>query len=298
MTSSKKAIWIILITLGVVVFLNSSQLLEILRHNVSFDWLTFAHQDIALERASRAAASKGDIKIGILGPWEFMQKEKGYLKEGIILGIEEVNQTRNRKLVPVFKDTERNLLKAEEEATALVNDLDIPIVVGPWASGVVLSTMPLFQYGGTLNLLPDATSDKVSALGFKNMFRFAPKSSQFAKALAAKILKDKINKVSFINFNNSYADNLTDVVENELNRLNIETVFRIEYDQYCEDGFFDKTFDQLVELYPSDAIFVVANVPKWIEVIQWLRKKGINPKSTSRTMCLTMILCSIPNSKG
>jgi branched-chain amino acid transport system substrate-binding protein len=281
MSSTKKAFLFVLILVVGVVGFHHERLFSVLGWKCDFSWLSFKRPEPRELRERNASREPAVIKVGIMGPKEQLKQEQGLLFEGIEFAFEELKNNRpagGHQFVPVYRDDLFSMTRAEQIATEFLNDPEIAAVIGPWSSGIALSVLPLFHYGGLLTLLPDANANKITALGYENVFRLAPKSSQYAEKMAQVIASDGVKSIVLFNFDNEYGDNLTDAVQNELQRYDVKTLYRQEYDYSCDEAFIERAFAEVARIHPSDAVFIMANVPLWKEAAAILRAQGIKSR--------------------
>lgn len=277
MSNIKKAFFIIVVFLVFLGFYQREKIIPVLASRIDLSWLSFKNPEPAELRRNYIMQAKDELRVGVMGPVQQLKDEGGLLFAGIELAFAEFEERSDSglKLCPVYRDDQFSMLAAEVAATEFLNDSGMVAIIGPWSSGIALSVLPLFNYGDLLVLLPDASSDKISALGYKKMFRQGPKSSQYAFQMAGTIAADGHKSVILINYDNEYGNNLSDAVQNELQWLGVQTSYRLEYDELCDEHFFRRSFADIAKLYQADAVFVVANVPLWQQAVSIMRQSGI-----------------------
>lgn len=130
-----------------------------------------------------AAAEKGPIKIGILGPFTgALAFNAGEMKKGMELALDEVNSKGGlfgRKIELIYADTEAKPDKGVAAIKKLITRDEVLVVGGGYASSVNIATSEVADAEKTPNVVAIAISPTITNRGLKYVFRTSPNSPMF-----------------------------------------------------------------------------------------------------------------------
>jgi branched-chain amino acid transport system substrate-binding protein len=162
-----------------------------------------------------AQAQGGQIKIGaILSASGGLANFVPPIRAGIMLAIEEINAQGGvldgQRLVLVEADDQTNPQVGVQVATRLVQAENVPVIIGPMGSGIVIATANAVTIpAGVPIISPSATAPAVSALNDNDtVFRTAVPDGLQGAVLGRVTKARGLDRVAVIAINNDYGRGL------------------------------------------------------------------------------------------
>jgi branched-chain amino acid transport system substrate-binding protein len=165
----------------------------------------------SLALGSLGPAQAATVRIGNIEPMSGPSATLGQQgKAAREMALEEINAAGGikslggMKLELIYADSESKPEKGVAEAERLINTEKVHVLTGCWNSAVTYPTTAVAERYGIPFVVPVSVSDKITAQGFKNVFRIAAKDSWWTRDQFT-FLKDmqdefgtKIEKVAFV----------------------------------------------------------------------------------------------------
>ncbi len=126
----------------------------------------------AKDVAGRArAGDRGQVQVGLLAPVSGYDADIGrQVVHGVQLAVDEHNATRSPQVKLVISDTRGNMIETARKTSEMVNELDIPVIVGPVLSQNAIVTASMLMKQEATMVTPTATDEGIAQLG-KNIFQ-------------------------------------------------------------------------------------------------------------------------------
>lgn len=135
-----------------------------------------------------ALAQPKVVKVGnilpLSGPSASVGQQNRYAQD---MAIEEINAAGGikslggAKIVMLYADSESKPEKGVAEAERLINTEKVHILTGCWNSAVTYPTTAVAERYGIPFIVPVSVADKITAQGFKTVFRIAAKDSWWTR---------------------------------------------------------------------------------------------------------------------
>jgi len=169
---------------------------------------------------SACSAKRGDeILIGVLCP---TTGDEAYYGQDMLnsyqLAVDEINAkggVLGRKLKLFQADDEAKADKATQAATQIISQ-NVDFVVGGYASGATVPTLPLFDDAGLLMLVSCANSTRITDAGHTQTFMLNSPGSHAAVTLTDLCKSLGTQKVALIHQADDYSQNLADLCRTAL----------------------------------------------------------------------------------
>lgn len=230
-------------------------------------------------RASRAARAKGDILIGVPGPWNWLQTDRSLYWEGLQMALEEVNDgggVLGRRLRFIKEDDEGTVSKGRIVAQSFADNPDVVAVIGHFSSIVSLPASLIYEHYGVLMLSPTSTSPELtSRRGLKYVFRNIPTDEEVAEQLAEYLKRKGYDRVVTYYLNDDYGRGLVNAFEIHASEIGCTIVDRLSYDSIARPKYFKRSLESWKKNFTFDAIFLAGVVPQAAEFIVKARQLGI-----------------------
>jgi branched-chain amino acid transport system substrate-binding protein len=192
-----------------------------------------------------AHAQAKPIKIGHVVPLTGEAAEAGrYQKQGAELAAERINASggvNGRKVAVVVEDDQTTNPGAVAALQKLLEDKEIPAIIGPIRSTQVQAMLPTINEA-KIPVMIGGTNYGLTHSGSKWVFRFRPHDGMSAKVIAKFAVDDlKLNKVAVVHANDAFGNGGRDMVVAALKELGATPVL----DQGYNSG--EKDFTAVVQ---------------------------------------------------
>lgn len=244
------------------------------------------------ERAKRAATNDSDavangtgksVKDIVIGlAWD---RKRGQLIEGAEIARDEINAAGGvlgRPLKFIIADdsytADANTSKpgkvAHKVARQFANNLDVVSVIGHNRSTVAIPASITYEEEGILYISPSASALALTDHQFQYVFRTALNNKYMGEqiATAAGVIYN-VKKFVVLSTRATWAEELTFAFEENLEKLNVEVVFRRKF--FFNKIDFKDIFADLLGI-EFDGIFIAASPLVTVRVIKQAREMGIN----------------------
>ncbi len=214
------------------------------------------------------------IKIGVLGTMTGVNSDLSVSgRRGIEIAVDEINKAGGldgKKFQLVIKDDKND----SQLAVNLVNefiDEKIPVIIGPYTSGMIVNYMSYLKDRNILFLGPTISSDSLSDID-DNFIRFIATTKEQAIALTDMAKKNNNNKFVVLydienkGFNNSLYNNFKKFLEKNGGEI-------IETKAYTSNSKVDYLWlaKEIAES-KAEALFLISNSADGAAITQQLRK--------------------------
>lgn len=217
---------------------------------------------------------KEEFKVGFIGPLTGDVASIGVpVRQAAELALEEVNNNNlldGRKMTMLFEDDQCDPKKTTTIAQKFVEVDKVTAVAGPFCSGTVLASAPIFEPANVLVLAPGATNPKIKDSG-DYIFRVVPpdtnqgaEGAKFVKKLGAK-------KVGVLSINNDWGVGLKDAFKAEAIKQGL-TLTEEVFDPGATDM---RTQVTKVKLATPDVIYLIAHPKETELVLKALAEAGV-----------------------
>ncbi len=216
---------------------------------------------------------RGTLEIGaslpLSGPNAVYGKE---LYQAIELAREEINLKggiNGKKLLIIYEDDAANPAKGTEVMQKLATVNKVPVVLGSWASGVVLAEAPIAEENKVV-VMASAISPKITEAG-DYIFRMQPSAITYTKESAKSLARLGVDKVAIIYARTEFAESLKDSFKEEFKG---SIVAEESYDSSDKDV---KT--QLLRIRSKDPqLIFIAGYQDTVQVIKQIKELGIKSR--------------------
>jgi len=202
------------------------------------------------------------------------------IKNAIELAVEEVNAevgVNGKKVVVIYEDCMADPKTGVNGMQKLVNVDGVPVVLGSWASGVVVATAPIAEEGKVV-VMASAISPAITDAG-DYIFRMQP-SATFYTTEAVKVLEDiGISKAAVIFVNNEFGQAMKEAFVEEFETRGGEILAVEAYAQGDID--FRTQLAKIKEKEPE--IIFIPGYQDTVEVIKQIEELGIESRVMAST---------------
>ena len=223
------------------------------------------------------------IKIGVVGTMTGINSDLSVSgRRGIELAVSELNNSgglQGRKVELVVKDDQNDPMLALKVDKEFV-DQNIPVVIGHYTSGMMLSSIDYLREKNLLILAPTVSADSLSGLD-DNFIRFIATTREQAVVLADRAKKNNHKNFAVIYdlsnkaFNDDLYNNFQRLLEQDQGRIVLTQTFTSHIDL---DG---ASIVNKVAASKADALFIMANAEDNAQISQQLRKIGCDVQTYS-----------------
>lgn len=227
-------------------------------------------------RAEAALANKGDIRIGVAGPWSRSDYKSALY--GIRLGIEDANATggiHGRKIVALEQDDAGDPGKARNVAQLLAEDKQIGVVIGHIMSSICLDTASVYNYYGMVMISPKASTPRLTREGRRRVFRTVPSDEQIGHALVAEATRLGARSALIYHVNDDYGMGLANAFHSSAEEAGIRVPDRFMYDAEITDFELRQQLDRMKRFYTFDMMLLAGRIPCGARIITTARQQGI-----------------------
>ena len=223
------------------------------------------------------------IKIGVVGTMTGINSDLSVSgRRGVELAVSELNSSggvKGRKVELDVKDDQNDpavALRVDKEFV----DQNIPVVIGHYTSGMMLSSIDYLRETDQLILAPTVSADSLSGID-DNFIRFIATTREQAVVLADKAKKNNHKNFAVIydlsnkGFNDDLYNNFKKMLEQDQGKIILTQTFTAHIDL---DG---ASLVNTVAESKADALFIMANAEDNAKISQQLRKIGCNVQTYS-----------------
>jgi branched-chain amino acid transport system substrate-binding protein len=263
MEMDKRAIWIVLLLVGVAV--------------------------IFMEGFGVCHADNKSVKVGNIIPLSGPSASVGQQgKNARDMAVEEINAAGGikslggAKLVMLYADSESKPEKGVSEAERLINTEKVHVLTGCWNSAVTYPTTAVAERYGIPFIVPVSVADKITEQGFKTVFRIAAKDSWWARD-QFEFIKDienefnsKIKTLAFIYENGDWGQGLAKQWNLLAKQRGYEVVLDEPYPSTSTD--LSPVVQKIRRAHP-DILMLVSNAADAILLTNTLAEYRVKPKA-------------------
>jgi len=151
-------------------------------------------------------AAKADINVGVVLSTTGPAASLGiFEKNGVLLGPTEV---AGQKINYIILDDGSDATTAVKHARRLISDDKVDIVIGPTVTPAAMAIIPVVAEGKTPNITQGPTNALVQPVDAQRrwVFKTTTNDEHEANPLFARMQHDKVKKLAFIGFSDSYGD--------------------------------------------------------------------------------------------
>lgn len=177
------------------------------------------------------------LRVGALLPLsgknEYYGKE---IQNAIELARAEINEQGGiggRRLEVVYEDDKTDPRLGVSGMNKLATADRVPVVLGSWASGVVLATAPIAEEHKVV-VMAEAIAPKISEAG-DYIFRIQPSAVLYVHALLEGLPKLAVRRLAVLYINNEFGRALYDTILTDAQKQNIEIVASESYAEGDQD---------------------------------------------------------------
>lgn len=197
----------------------------------------------AIAPPSGNTSATAPVYIGALLPLTGSLSSYGETSRAALLeAVDDINAMGERPIELVIEDTKTDPATAREKL-ALLRDMGIRIVIGPYASSEVIAAKPLADASGILLLSPLSTARSLAIPG-DNVLRFTPDDEQEGKAVAALAYSDAVRVLIPLSRNDAGNLGLQSAVKVTFEKLGGQVLAPVLYGP--TDGDFKEELAQVV----------------------------------------------------
>lgn len=234
-----------------------------------------APEDPQTQRSRAAAAAAADDPIMIGFVWPFSE-QYDFLPQGVYMAVDEINAAGGllggRPIMLVERDDEDSVREGRLIAQEFAENPNITAVIGHAWSYVSIPAAPLYEFNGLIMLSPSATSPELTRSGYRYIFRNVASDSEVGRQLANYAHSQGYRSIMILYLNDSYGRELSNVFENEADKLGIQIIDRRPYLGS------ERSFDRILRNWRSesfDAIFIAGKQEAAAFILQ-ARQFGID----------------------
>lgn len=184
---------------------------------------------LAFSAHAQDAKAKG-VTIAVVGPFSGPVANFGdQMKNGVVQATKDINAAGGvlgQKLVIKFFDDACDPKQAVTVANQVIAER-IPVVIGPFCSGSGIPASRIYAEEGTLMITPAATNPKLTAQGFKNIFRMIGTDDLQGQAIAKYVLSHFTGKnIAMVDDKQTFSRGLVEVVAKALDAAGAKITLR------------------------------------------------------------------------
>lgn len=223
--------------------------------------------------------SSDSLKIGVIGPFTGSGQQYGEVaKNGLSVALDEINGgggIKGRKLELIYEDDQLNPQLGKSALNKLVSVDKVPLVIGPFTSGVTQAVAPEADRVKVVILSPTATNYKLKDAG-DFFFRVCP-SDTLQGRLLAKMAYENLGsrKVAVLYMNTDYGVGLQQVFAPEFERLGGKVVAS---EAFSQGGTDFRTQLTKIKQQSPDLIFMPSNYSEAAAILKQAKELGVNAK--------------------
>ena len=156
-------------------------------------------------------------------------------KEGIELGLEELNNHRATPIKLIFEDSETEPSAGVIAFNKLIQISKVKTVIGAMSSSVTLAISPIAEQNQIILISPGSSNPELSNAG-DYIFRLYPSDDYQGKILADYVKKNKLTNTGILYLNNDYGLGLKNKFKEEYTKdKNYEVITEVAYNRGEKD---------------------------------------------------------------
>ncbi|PLX80169.1 MAG: hypothetical protein C0614_07370 [Desulfuromonas sp.] len=170
-------------------------------------WLYQGRTEIANMRP-KSLQEVDEVKIAILWPFSVAEIPPTYIREGVELAVEEINQSgglRGKPVRVVYFDNQGDAERNAELSRQISGDMSFNALIGSYFSGLALDTLVATQAKSLFYVIIGAEAPNLASYSFRNMVRPHFTTSDYIEALANLLICRQHKKLAIIQDQSDYA---------------------------------------------------------------------------------------------
>jgi branched-chain amino acid transport system substrate-binding protein len=204
------------------------------------------------------------------------------------MAIEEINAAGGikslggAKITMLYADSESKPDKGVAEAERLINTEKVHLLTGCWNSAVTYPTTAVAERYGIPFIVPVSVADKITAQGFKNVFRIAAKDSWWTRdqfAFLGDLQKEfnaKVSTLAFVYENGDWGKGFA----NEWKKLAEKDNYKVVMDEPYPSTATDMSpLVQKIKRANPDVLLLVSNAADAILITNTMAEYKVKPKA-------------------
>ena len=202
------------------------------------------------------------------------------IQNAIELALEEINNEggiNGKELVVLYEDDQADPKMGASAMQKLVNLDKVPVVLGSWASGVVVATAPIAEEGKTV-VMASAISPAITDAG-DYIFRMQPSATFYTRESVKYLEREGISKAAVIYVNNEFGKAMKDAFVSEFEGIGGRIVAVESYAQGDTD--FRTQLAKIKEREPE--LIFIPGYQEGVEVIKQVEEIGIESRIMAST---------------
>ncbi|MGD0633185.1 MAG: branched-chain amino acid ABC transporter substrate-binding protein [Beijerinckiaceae bacterium] len=184
------------------------------------------------------APAFAQLRIGIAGPLSGPDAVFGQqIRDGVLQAIADINASGGilgQRAVPVLGDDQGNPQRATDTASKFARD-KIPVVIGPFSSSAALPASVIYGGAGILEIIPAATSPRLTEQGIGTLFRLSGRDDQQSQVAARYILDHHLTKIAILHDRTAGGKALADALRAALKASGVTEVLYDGIDKGAKD---------------------------------------------------------------
>ncbi|MBZ9634324.1 ABC transporter substrate-binding protein [Clostridium sp. FP1] len=214
------------------------------------------------------------IKIGVLGTMSGINSDLSVSgRRGVELAVDEFNKAgglRGSKLELLVKDDKNDPILALKVQKEFITE-NIPVVIGPYTSGMIVNSMSYLKDKNILLLSPTVSADPLTGID-DNFIRFIATTNEQATVLAAMANKNNDKKFAVLYdlenkiFTDALYNNFKNILESNKGEIIFTKTFNSNLNVNCSSLAKDVLESKI------DALFIISNSKDNAKITQQLRK--------------------------
>ena len=229
-----------------------------------------------VSRKPTPVAKKEPIKIGAIWPLSGKNAAYGHeIQNAIELAKNEINNQgsiNGYSLKIIYEDDQADPKVGTNAMQKLVTIDKVPVVLGSWASGVVVASAPIAEKNHVV-VLASAISPAITNAG-DYIFRMQPSATFYSAKSAELLRKMNVSTAAIIYVNNEFGVALKDAFTSDFESRGGKTVDIEAYEQGSSD--FRTQLTKIKEKNPG--VIFIAGYQETIDVIKQIKELGITSK--------------------
>jgi len=228
----------------------------------------------AVKRQKIDGSRRKQLVIGITWSWTPV---KDRFREGVELAAEQINRdggVLGRPLRLVFQDDKGVVASARIVAQSFADDPSMIAVIGHRHADIADVVAPVYERAGMLFIVPGPVNPKLTAQGYRQVFRTLPNLDDFGRQLATYAARSNFRNVLIFYARNEFGRALTNSFEFEAQQRGVHVVDRLSYDKAAGLDF-RATLMEWIKYYFADALFVVGSQPYVGQIVVQARDVGL-----------------------
>lgn len=244
---------------------------------------------VAIPADRPALAQAKEVKVGNILPLSGPSASVGQQsKNSQDMAIEEINAAGGikslggAKITMLYADSESKPDKGVAEAERLINTEKVHVLTGCWNSAVTYPTTAVAERYGIPFIVPVSVADKITAQGFKNVFRIAAKDSWWTRDQFVflgdlqKEFKAKLSTLAFVYENGDWGKGFAEEWKKLAEKGNYKVVMDEPYPSTATDM---SPLVQKIKRANPDVLLLVSNAADAILITNSMAEYKVKPKA-------------------